>query len=221
MRLRLDKEIREIEAGLQRGRIRDNLRCVQKWAVRADDIQRAMLETRPQIVHFSGHGEGEQGIIIEDDSGKPTLASSEALSGLFELFPEVECILLNACYTEFQASVISKHVPHVIGMNDSIGDDAALKFSIGFYDGIGDGQSVEFAYKLGCNRIHLAGIPEHLTPILKIREPGPHTKGEANAHTNHNATRNLNDKDPDDWIKVGAEQGLLRRIISWFADESP
>ncbi len=34
------------------------------------------------------------------------------------------------------------------------------------YDGLGAGKSVEFAYKLGCNSIEVAGIPEHLTPQL-------------------------------------------------------
>jgi hypothetical protein len=28
-------------------------------------------------------------------------------------------------------------------------------------------ESVEFAYQLGCNAIRLAGIAEHLTPMLK------------------------------------------------------
>ncbi len=30
---------------------------------------------------------------------------------------------------------------------------------------MGAGESVEFAYKLGCSVIQLDGIPEHLTPI--------------------------------------------------------
>ena len=34
------------------------------------------------------------------------------------------------------------------------------------YDGLGAGKSVEFAYKLGCNSIEVAGILEHLTPQL-------------------------------------------------------
>jgi hypothetical protein len=49
----------------------------------------------------------------------------------------------------------------------SIGDRAAIEFSIGFYDALLAGRPVDFAHKLGCSAIQMAGIPEHLTPVLK------------------------------------------------------
>jgi len=52
-------------------------------------------------------------------------------------------------------------------MNQAIGDRAAIEFAVSFYDALGVGRDVEFAYKLGCNAIQIAGIPEHLTPVLK------------------------------------------------------
>lgn len=36
-------------------------------------------------------------------------------------------------------------------MNKAIGDTAAIKFATGFYNAVSAGESVEFAYKLGCN----------------------------------------------------------------------
>ncbi|BAY66911.1 hypothetical protein NIES22_70550 (plasmid) [Calothrix brevissima NIES-22] len=90
-----------------------------------------------------------------------------ALAKLFELFSTtIECVVLNACYSEVQASAIAKHIPYVIGMNKEIGDKAAVKFATGFYNALGAGEGVKFAYKLGCNVIQLDGIPEHLTPVL-------------------------------------------------------
>ena len=62
--LRLDEEVREIEAGLQRAQKRDQFILEQKWAVRPRDIQRAMLDINPQIVHFSGHGAGDEAFRI-------------------------------------------------------------------------------------------------------------------------------------------------------------
>jgi hypothetical protein len=38
----------------------------------------------------------------------------------------------------------------VIGMNEAIGDSAAREFAVGFYDALGAGKSIEFAYKSGC-----------------------------------------------------------------------
>lgn len=195
-RLRLDEEVREIETGLQRSKYRDRFELEQRWAVRPRDLQRAMLDYKPQIVHFSGHGVGratedspssegtrklvpvdhaetfEEGLILEDQSGQAKLVSTEALAALFELFADsVECVVLNACYSERQAKAIAQHIPYVIGMKQAIGDRAAIEFAIGFYDALGAGEPVEFAYRLGYNAIHLAGIPEHLTPAIH-KQPG-------------------------------------------------
>jgi hypothetical protein len=65
-RLRLDQELRDITEGLQRAQKCDQFNLKQKWAVRPRDIQRAILDEQPQIVHFSGHGEGEAGLVFED-----------------------------------------------------------------------------------------------------------------------------------------------------------
>lgn len=168
--LRLDEELREIDAGLRRARKHEKFTLSQRWAVRPRDIRQAMLDTKPQIVHFSGHGVAKGGLILEDVNGQSQLVEPLALAGLFELFEnEVECVLLNACYSETQAEAIVNHIGYVIGMSNAIGDKAAIEFAVGFYDALADGKSIEIAYKFGCNAIQLQGIPEHLTPILKAR----------------------------------------------------
>jgi hypothetical protein len=165
--LRLDEEVREIVAGLERAKYRDQFVLYQKWAVRPRDIQRAILDINPQIVHFSGHGMGDDGLVFEDETSSAKLVDGEALAGLFDLFAEqIECVVLNGCYSEVQASVIAQHINYVIGMKKAIGDRAAIEFAVGFYDALGAGRSVEFAHKFGCAAIQLAGIPEQLTPIL-------------------------------------------------------
>ncbi|WP_248277863.1 CHAT domain-containing protein [Brasilonema sp. UFV-L1] len=166
--LRLDEEVREIDAGLQRAKHRDQFVLEQKWAVRPRDIPRAFLDCNPQIVHFSGHGLGEEGLVFEDESGQSKLVSGDALAGLFQLFANhIECVVLNGCYSEVQANAIAQHINYVIGMKKAIGDRAAIEFAVGFYDALGAGHSIEFAYKFGCAAIRLAGIPEQLTPTLK------------------------------------------------------
>jgi|GEM_PF-6277658 len=166
-RLRLDQELRDIAEGLQRAQKRDHFNLEQRLAVRSRDIQRAMLDVSPKIIHFSGHGEGEQGLVFEDEIGNAKLVDGAALAGLFELFADqINCVVLNGCYSEVQARAIAQHIPYVVGMNQSIGDKAAIAFAIGFYDALGAGRDTEFAYSLGCNAIHLEGILEYLTPII-------------------------------------------------------
>jgi Effector-associated domain 10/CHAT domain len=168
-RLRLDKEVREIEEGLRRSQHRDKFVLQQRWAVRPDDLRRALLDFNPQIVHFSGHGEGEDGLLVENDAGLAQNLLTEALANLFKRFADrgLECVVLNACYSEVQANAIAKHIDYVVGMNSAIGDDAAIKFAVGFYDELGAGYSYEDAYNAGCNAIALQGIPEQHIPVFK------------------------------------------------------
>lgn len=166
--LRLDEEMREIDDALNSAKNREQFELRQKWAVRPRDMRKAVLEFEPYIVHFSGHGAGQEGLALEDEAGQAKLVSAEALAGMFELCADqVECVLLNACYSEIQAEAIASHIPYVIGMTQAVGDKAALEFSIGFYDALGAGRSIDRAFKEGCISIRMAGIPEHLTPVLR------------------------------------------------------
>lgn len=74
-------------------------------------------------------------------------------------------VSLNAWYGVFAFNAIAQYIDYVIGMNSTIGDDAAIKFAVGFYDELGAGRSYEDAYNGGCDAIALQGIPEELTPV--------------------------------------------------------
>lgn len=172
--LRISQEVREIEEALEQSSHSDRLTLRQRWAVRPDDLRRALLKHSPHILHFSGHGGGETGIVLEDESGKAKPVGTEAIANLFRLFADqgLECVVLNACYSEVQAEAIAQHIPYVIGMSDSIHDTTARKFAIGFYDALGAGWSYEKAYEMGKSAIDVEGIPEAHFPILKRREGG-------------------------------------------------
>ncbi|MEG3983143.1 CHAT domain-containing protein [Microcoleus sp. T3B2] len=165
--LRLDQEIREIDEGLRRANKRELYKLEQKWAVRARDFYRAILDYQPNIVHFCGHGAGEDGIVLEDDTGKMALVQTNALASMFKLFAKkgVECVILNACYSEVQADAISQYVNYVVGMNRAVGDKAAVAFAVAFYDGIAAGYEIEEAYDLG--RSQMMSFLEHETPVFK------------------------------------------------------
>ncbi|MBW4448809.1 MAG: hypothetical protein KME38_18590 [Spirirestis rafaelensis WJT71-NPBG6] len=183
VRLRLDQEVRDIEEGLQLAAQRDNFILQQKGAVRPPDIRRAVLDFHPNIIHFSGHGSETEGLSFEDEVGKEKFVTGEALAEFFKLFANhVECVLLNACYSEVQANAIVQHIDYVIGMNQAIADKAALEFSVGFYDALAryeeqyDGDSpIEFAFNVACSSIALAGVSGASIPVL-IKNPNPKSK---------------------------------------------
>ncbi|EAW36807.1 AAA-like domain-containing protein [Lyngbya sp. PCC 8106] len=168
--LRLDQEVKEIQKGLERAKKRSQFNLESRFAVTAREMQRAVLELQPQFVHFSGHGAGENGLVLEDETGQVKFVSAKGLTDLFQLFKtDIECVVLNACYSEIQAKAIAYHIPYVIGMKQQVGDQAAQEFAIGFYDALGNGRDIEFAYKYGCTSISMAGIPEELTPVIRTK----------------------------------------------------
>jgi hypothetical protein len=55
------------------------------------------------------------------------------------------------------------------GDRSAVGDTAARVFAVGFYDALGAGKDIEFAFRSGCVAIQMAGIPENLTPQIQRR----------------------------------------------------
>src|SRR5512144_2407093 len=79
--LQLDEEIRQITLKVRASKYRDSLELASQWAVRPDDLLHALLEHRPDIVHFSGHGgRTEEAIILLDQNGLPKPVSTGALA---------------------------------------------------------------------------------------------------------------------------------------------
>ncbi len=172
--LRLDEECRDIAAGLERSQHRDQFRFQSKWAVRVKDLRRAMLDWEPQILHFSGHGLGEGGLVFENETGNAQRVSGSALAGLCQLCPGLNCVVLNGCYSTAQAQEIQQYVPYVIGMNSAIADKAARVFAEAFYDALGAGRPVESAYDVGVNALELEGLASEASiPVLLAQSSAP------------------------------------------------
>ena len=151
--IRINAEARDIEEGLKVTRKRNNYIIKVCLAARQRDLSRAILEENPIFLHFSGHGEID-GILLEDETGVATLVNNEGIASLFSLFKEsIDCVVLNSCFSEKQADEISKHIPYVIGMKSEIPDKIALTFSTSFYDAIGAGRSIKFAFDYAVSNI--------------------------------------------------------------------
>ncbi|MDJ0708400.1 MAG: CHAT domain-containing protein [Leptolyngbyaceae cyanobacterium MO_188.B28] len=131
-RLWLEKEVKEIQRSWERSKHRDRYQLQSQFAVSPQDWRRFLLDYDPHILHFCGHGMGEAGLALEaDESGQAKLLSTDAIAGLFEVCKQLECVVLNACYSDMQAEsdvqaeAIQAQGAIVIGMNQAIGDEAA------------------------------------------------------------------------------------------------
>ncbi len=174
--LRLDAEMRDIYLALQQTAFRDRFDITGHGAVRVADLQGYLLHHKPDIVHFSGHGDQASEIVLEDSSGKSQPVPVRALSRLFFVLKDnIRCVVLNACYSEQQAKAIAEHIDCVIGMSKVIGDTAASSFAMAFYQALGYGRSVKTAFDLGCAQIDLENLGEQDTPKLLALNNDPET----------------------------------------------
>ena len=154
--LRLDEEIREIKHAIRSSQHRDRFEIDSDLAVTARELQLRCLTYRPHILHICSHGKGEVGLLLENKDGKGQVVSTEALTDLCQLLTKhLDCVILNACYSEVQAKAIAQQIPHVIGMNNPIGDTAAICFATGFYNALGAGCSYPEAFGAGRNLLQL------------------------------------------------------------------
>ncbi len=210
--LRLNEEVRDIREALNRERHSDRLILEHRGAVRPSDLQNVIREVKPQIVHFSGHGEGETGLLFEAKNGRVQPIATAALVSLFQLFSDwIECVVLNACYSEAQAEAIVTCINYTIGMNQQIGNQAAIAFSTGFYNALAAGESIPRAYEFGLNSIQLEGIPENLTPVLK-RKPDLNETAARNSGVEKKPNpEEPNHADADDQSPAGQSAGPVNQ----------
>lgn len=180
--LNLNSEIKTIKQVLDSASNRDNFHIEMQLATTYEDLQKYLLRENPHILHFCGHGNGngEPGLYLLDKTEDPSLLQTEVLVNLVRILVEknqnLECVLLNACYSYTIAKDLSKYVNYAIGMYGLIPDDVAIKFSYSLYTSLGEGCSIEDAYKLGINAIQYEHrhklIDEYINKGEKIENLG-------------------------------------------------
>ena len=169
-KLSLDEEARSIEEKIRTTDYRDSLEFITAWAARPTDLLDKFNQHKPTIVHFSGHGLGEEGLVFTDDKGEEKAVSADTLKKVFSCVKDnIRLVVLNACYSEVQAKAISEVIDCVIGMKSEIGDEAAITFSEYFYSALGYGRSVKEAFDQGIAALMLEGIREEDIPVLVSR----------------------------------------------------
>lgn len=169
-KLALDEEIRAITTKLRAAEYRDCVELISAQAVRPDDLSQLLLQHKPHIVHFSGHGNEAGDIILADDRGKPKPLNPRALTTLIGILKDnIRVVILNACYSEGLAEALTQVVDCAVGMSTAVHDNSAIVFAAAFYRAIGFGRSVQTAFDLGVQAVLAEGLPGEDTPQLKTK----------------------------------------------------
>jgi hypothetical protein len=149
--------------------VRGHYKLVARLAAQPEDLVFALAEVKPQVLHFSGHGTGKDGLAFENDQRQMVLLSRQALETVFaarELISPLQVVVLNACWSVEQASVIAAKGPDTIGMKIDVLDDVAKAFAGGFYRTLAAGLTIEGAHAAALGATASRGLPEADTPVL-------------------------------------------------------
>jgi hypothetical protein len=166
--LRLTTEANKIDTRLKLSYHRERFSFVARHALKQEDLQRIIVEERPDYLHFSGHGI-EDGIYVEDENGFAVLIDTgllaDILGNLSRIHP-IRAVVLNSCLSLAQAKAIKDVIPFVVGMTHEVQDAGAVVFAEGFYTAIFAGAAVPEAHQMGRNEMKLQGLEGWELPVL-------------------------------------------------------
>lgn len=169
--LRLDEEAREINEMIRKSEHRDSVSFITRWAIRPLDVLQAINELNPTVIHFSGHGSDEDELVFQGGNGNAKMVSKEAIvQTMMSTSDSIRLVFFNTCFSYGQAQAVVEHVDAAIGMNTSIGDDAARVFAAQLYSAIGFGLSIQKAFEQAKTALMLEGIDEESTPELYVKD---------------------------------------------------
>lgn len=168
-RLRLGEEFHKIQDELRRGHRATHFELEHSLSTRVEEMLRAIHNFQPHIMHFGGHGSADGDLCFEDAEGNAHSVAPAKLERFFSLISrQVDCVVLNSCYSVQQAEVITKHIPYVVGMRDVVTDEAAIRFAVGFYQALAGGSSIPRAFEFGCVLVETAVGDQALQAELKV-----------------------------------------------------
>ena len=169
-------QIRSAFAGLSSGRV--NLDQLD-GRVTIQQIRERLLTTRPDILHFVGHG-NEDGLLLWADDA-PVLVSAATLRAVMQQAESVKLVFLNAClagqvdstrpFAGIAHQLLQSGLPAVIAMRYEILDHSAANFASGVYEALVSGQGrghIDAAVSIARNNLYIndPNRVDYATPIL-------------------------------------------------------
>src|SRR5215831_18809430 len=123
--LKLNEEYEQIKEGIASAKFGDYFKLDPVLSTDVNRLVRALLEHRPHIVHFSGHGSSTEEILLQTtpeiehqlrhlNPSRPTgngvhLVGKDPLIQLLNAIKDhVRIVFLNACYSASQAEGMAK-----------------------------------------------------------------------------------------------------------------
>lgn len=128
------EELREIKTVIRGSNSRFDLDS--EYVISVEEISDRVQNTKPvpRIIHICGEGKTDGTVEIPNpDNNKVDRVKAEELAAFFSNATDVNCVILNFCYSSEATRLIAQHIQCVIGVEGYIERTAAVEFSKNFY----------------------------------------------------------------------------------------
>ncbi len=186
--LQVGDEIAHLDAALAELTASTQVETVRLEHTTLESLDNALLQTRPHILHFIGHGDfaGDEGVLVLESDAVPGAADRIAGRQLAVLLrnhlTSLRLVFLNSClgatasrrdpFAGVAQSLIRRGIPAVIAMQFPIPDQAAVALARHFYRYLAAGQPVDAALTSARAFLYARGYAvEWGAPALHMRTP--------------------------------------------------
>lgn len=165
--IRTSAEVASIERVMRATPNRDRFEFKPFVAANYDDLRSLLLDYKPTVVHFAGHGSETGELLFEDLDGASQRVPAELLSDLFRIADtSADYVVFNACFSNIEAEAVRPHVKGVICTTREIGDHEAKSFAETLYRSWGSTPAIHTAFELGVNELMRLGTGQEGIPLL-------------------------------------------------------
>ena len=134
-----------------------NVSLTVNAAVSPTTVLPAVLDVRPHLVHFAGHGAVSGELAAQDSSGRAAAIHVTAITRLLTDMESVHTLLLGACHVGAVVGDATRRFT-VIGCEGPVPGAAARAFSRGFYNAlVRGGRGPEEWFNYGSHQVELEG----------------------------------------------------------------
>jgi hypothetical protein len=156
--LDLEREVRAIQKVFSTAAPSNGVEIDTLGAVTPDDFLIALRRFQPTIVHFCGHG-SKDGVLMRGEGGAVHVVTGAALAQTLQ-GRGVDLVVLNACYSDDQATALASKVGTVIGTRSELDDEAAIRFSGVLYRVLLEGGTLGEALRDGRDGLALYSLDD-------------------------------------------------------------
>lgn len=181
--LHIDAEYNQIMKFLRLTPEWDALTFVNEVRAEGEQILQLLHNEKPDIVHFSGHGDSEK--IVTHPTPLPGTIDPEAYLSTGQLTPDalgktfniakkyVKLVMFNTCSSHSAAKAVVEHIPFCVSTKGTYYDPVAIQFSAYFYQGLGFGKTIQEAFEYADAGVSMTRgnvLPDNRPQILE--QPG-------------------------------------------------